>query len=145
MNITYTLFSFPAGAVSDRVGRKKMIALGLLVFIAGALTMALAASMLMLFAGFLVYGAFLAIMDVNQSTFASMLSKKSDRGTVMGAYHTVNGIVALPAGFLFGLIWSSFGSVGPLAAFGYASIVAAISLILLLAFIAEPKDNMAIV
>lgn len=95
------------------------------------------------FAGFLIYGAFLAVIDVNESAFASMLSKKSDRGTIMGAYHTVNGIVALPAGFLFGLIWSAFGASGPLVAFVYVSIVAAVSLALLIIFIAEPKDRAA--
>jgi len=141
MNVTYTLFSFPAGIVSDKIGRKRMIAVGLLIFISGALIMAIASSILVLLMGFLVYGTFLAVIDVNESTFASMLSKKSDRGTIMGAYHTVNGIVALPAGFLFGLIWSSFGDSGPLAAFGYVSVVAAISLVMLMIFIAEPKDN----
>ena len=141
MNLTYTVFSFPAGIMSDRVGRKKMIGLGLIVFIIGALVMAVAGDLLVLLAGFLIYGAFLAIMDVNQSTFASMLSKHSDRGTIMGAYHTVNGIVALPAGFIFGLIWSMFGASGPTAAFGYVSILAAISFVLLVIFIAEPNDQ----
>jgi MFS family permease len=141
MNITYTLFSFPAGIISDKVGKKKMIAVGLLIFIAGALTMALASSLIMLLAGFLIYGTFLAVIDVNESAYASMLSKKSDRGTVMGAYHTVNGIVALPAGFLFGLVWSTFGDSGPLAAFGYVSIVAVVSLVLLMVFITEPKST----
>ena len=141
MNITYTVFSFPAGIISDRIGRKRMIAIGLVIFIAGAMIMAFATSVLILLAGFLVYGTFLAVMDVNQSTFASMLSKKSDRGTIMGAYHTVNGIVALPAGFIFGLIWSAFGSDGPLVAFSYVSVVAAVSLIVLLIFISEPKSE----
>jgi len=143
MNVTYTLFSFPAGIISDKIGRKKMIAIGLLIFIVGALTMALASSALILLIGFLVYGTFLAVMDVNQSTFASMLSKKSDRGTVMGAYHTVNGIVALPAGFIFGLIWSAFGASGPFVAFSYISIVAAFSLMMLILFISEPKYETA--
>jgi len=139
MNITYTLFSFPAGIISDRIGKKRMIAIGLMIFIAGALTMAVASSIIVLFAGFLIYGAFLAVIDVNESAFASMLSKKSDRGTVMGAYHTVNGIIALPAGFLFGLVWGTFGDAGPLAAFGYVSVVAVVSLVLLTVFITEPK------
>jgi len=141
MNVTYTAFSFPAGSISDRIGRKKMMVVGLGVFIAGAMTMALSTSILMLLIGFLIYGAFMAIIDVNESTFASMLSKKSDRGTVMGAYHTVNGIVALPAGFLFGLVWSLFGSSGPMAAFVYVSVLAAISLLLLVMFIDEPRSS----
>lgn len=140
MNITYTAFSYPAGFISDRVGRKKMIAISLVVFITGAMVMALSTSVLMLLVGFLIYGAFMGIIDVNESTFASMLSKKTDRGTVMGAYHTVNGIVALPAGFLFGLIWSLFGASGPTAAFVYVSIIAAVSLLMLMAFIDEPKS-----
>jgi MFS family permease len=138
MNITYTLFSIPAGVVADRIGRKKMIAVGLLVFILGALVMALSTSLLFVFFGFLIYGTFLAIADVNQGAFASMLSKKTDCGTVMGAYHTVAGMTALPAGFLFGTIWKDFGV---LAAFGFAAGMAVIALIILLSFITEPRES----
>jgi len=138
MNITYTLFSIPAGVVADRIGRKRMIAIGLVVFILGALVMAFSTSLLFVFFGFLIYGTFLAIADVNQGAFASMLSKKSDRGTVMGAYHTVAGITALPAGLLFGTFWKDFGV---LAAFGYAAGMAVIAFVILLVFISEPREN----
>lgn len=138
MNITYTAFSFPAGVAADRIGRKKMIAFGLVVFVLGALTMAFADGLLIVFAGFLIYGTFLAIADVNQGAFASMLSKKSDRGTVMGAYHTVSGITALPAGVIFGLLWGAFGV---LAAFGYAAAMAMVAFILLVSFIREPHAD----
>jgi len=100
--------------------------------------MAFSTSLLFVFFGFLIYGTFLAIADVNQGAFASMLSKKSDRGTVMGAYHTVAGITALPAGLLFGTLWKDFGV---LAAFGYAAGMAVIAFIILLAFIEEPREN----
>ncbi|HUW42642.1 MAG TPA: MFS transporter [Thermoplasmata archaeon] len=138
MNVTYTFFSIPAGVVADRIGRKKMIAIGLVVFILGALVMAFSTSLLFVFFGFLIYGTFLAIADVNQGAFASMLSKKTDRGTVMGAYHTVAGMTALPAGFLFGTIWKDFGV---LAAFGFAAGMAVIALVILLAFITEPRED----
>lgn len=134
MNVTYTLFSYPAGAVSDRIGRKKMLMIGMLVFVAGAMSIALADSLPMVFFGFLIYGTFLAIADVNQGAFASMLSKSTDRGTVMGAYHTVSGLTALPAGVLFGLIWSNIGME---YAFGYASAIAIIAFVLLWGFVRE--------
>ena len=140
MNITYTLFSIPAGVMADRIGRKKMIAVGLVVFIAGAVVMALSFSMVFVFIGFLIYGTFLAIADVNQGAFASMLSKRRDRGTVLGAYHTVSGLTALPAGFLFGTFWKDFGI---MAAFGYAAAMAAVALALLIAFVREPVDSAA--
>ena len=140
MSITYMLFSIPAGVMADRIGRKKMIAAGLVVFVVGAIVMALSFNMLFVFIGFLIYGVFLAIADVNQGAFASMLSKKSDRGTVLGAYHTVSGFTALPAGFLFGTFWKEFGV---MAAFGYAAAMAAIAFAILLAFVREPTDNSA--
>ena len=134
MNVTYTLFSYPAGAVSDRVGRKKMLMLGMLVFVAGAMSIALADSLATVFLGFLIYGTFLAIAEVNQGAFASMLSKSTDGGTVMGAYHTVSGLTALPAGVLFGLVWSNIGMI---YAFGYASIIAIVAFFLLWGFARE--------
>ena len=137
MNITYTLFSYPAGAVSDKVGRKKMLMLSLIVFVLGAVTIALANSLTMLFLGFLIYGTFLAIAEVNQGAFASMLSKRTDRGTVMGAFHTVSGLTALPAGVVFGLIWSS---VGMIYAFAWASAMAIIAFFLLWGFVRESEN-----
>jgi hypothetical protein len=69
-----------------------------------------------------------------------MLSKRRDRGTVLGAYHTVSGLTALPAGFLFGTFWKDFGI---MAAFGYAAAMAAVALALLIAFVREPVDSAA--
>jgi len=140
MNITYTVFSFPAGIAADRLGRKKVLSVGLLVFVAAAAVMALSTSLVFVFFGFLIYGTFLAIIDANQGAFASMLSKSSDRGTVLGAYHTVSGVAALPAGFLFGTLWGHFGV---FAAFSYAAVMAVIAFVLLLVFISEPRDDAA--
>ncbi|MEM2839812.1 MAG: MFS transporter, partial [Thermoplasmata archaeon] len=137
MNITYTLFSYPSGSVSDRVGRKKMLMLGMLVFVAASMTIALSDSLVMVFLGFLIYGTFLAIVDVNQGAFASMLSRTTDRGTVMGAFHTVSGLTALPAGVIFGLIWSN---VGMIFAFGYASVIAIFAFFLLWWFVRESEE-----
>lgn len=138
MNLTYTLFSYPAGAVSDRVGRKKMLMLGMLVFVAGAMSIALAESLAAVFLGFLIYGTFLAIIEVNQGAYASMLSKSADRGTVMGAYHTVSGLTALPAGVLFGLVWSNIGMI---YAFSYASVIAVVAFFLLWRFVKESNNS----
>ncbi|MEM3039144.1 MAG: MFS transporter, partial [Thermoplasmata archaeon] len=120
----------------DRVGRKKMLMLGMLVFVAASMTIALSDSLVMVFLGFLIYGTFLAIVDVNQGAFASMLSRTTDRGTVMGAFHTVSGLTALPAGVIFGLIWSN---VGMIFAFGYASVIAIFAFFLLWWFVRESE------
>jgi len=135
-NITYTAFSIPAGVISDRIGRKPMIGAGLFVFVVAALVMAFADSTMIVLVGFLLYGLFFAIEEVNQRTYASELALSEQRGTVLGAYHTVVGFTALPAGLVFGLLWDTYGV---LVAFVFAAIMAVVAFAFLWFFVGESK------
>jgi len=138
MNITYTAFSIPAGIVSDRIGRKPMIGIGLFVFVAAAVLMAFANSTLVILFGFLLFGITLAIEEVNQRAYASQLAVKTERGTVMGAYHTIVGFTALPAGLVFGFLWDSYGVV---TAWLFAAVMALLAFVFLTALVKESKGQ----
>ena len=70
-----------------------------------------------------------AIVEGNQRAFVSDLSKKEQRATALGTYHTAVGLVALPASVIAGVLYEG---VRPEAAFVYGGILALIAAIVLL-------------
>ena len=101
--LTQMFFQYPLGRLSDRVGRKKIIILGLLVFIAGSVICAVSENIYMLIFGRLLQGA-----GAISSTITAMISdftKESERShamAVMGGSIAMSFIVSMMAGPLIG-------------------------------------------
>ncbi|RLE50967.1 MAG: MFS transporter [Candidatus Methanomethylicota archaeon] len=127
-NIAYALAALPAGELSDRIGREKVLASGYIAFALACLgftftnTFTTAALLLIL------YGVFRAITDTVQRAMASDLAKRRELGTAFGVLHTAVGLSALPSSTIAGLLWSMYGS---WAAFTYGAVLAIISTFLL--------------
>ena len=68
----------------------------------------------------LLLWAWLAALQ-SATALVSELADPQERGTAFGWYHMIAGLVAIPAGLLFGLVWKL---VGPAAAFGLTALVA---------------------
>ncbi len=137
-NVFYAAFAAPFGVLSDRIGRKKVIVFGYLLFSLTSLGFAFLPvigegfALIMIFIVlFALYGITHAIIDGNQRALASDLSSKELRATALGTYHTIIGLVELPASLIAGFLWQY---VTPAASFIYASIVSAISVILFFIF-----------
>lgn len=109
-NIVYTLLSLPSGIVSDRRGRSIVLITGYFFLSVTALGFAFARSLPQFFLLFGMYGIVDALINPNQKAFVSDLSDESVRGSALGAFQTVNGLVALPAGILAGYLWDRWTS-----------------------------------
>lgn len=120
-NITYTLFSLPLGALSDRMGRKKVIILGFLVYGLVYLGFGLANKSWWLWLLFAFYGLYYAFTDGAMRAFVADLTKEEKKATAYGIFHGTVGICALPASLIFGFIWQTFGT---LYAFSFGAILA---------------------
>lgn len=123
LNIFDAVFSAPAGALSDKIGRKKVIFIGYLLFSAVSFGFLVVSKfslnnlsnfgiLLILFA---FYGLFKAFIDASQRAFISDLSEPEIRGTAIGTFETLTGLEAIPAGLIAGFLWN-FSSV---YTFGY--------------------------
>jgi len=108
-NIVYTAFSIPVGILSDKLGRKRVLAVGYSLFGITCLGFIISNSSGLLVLFFAVYGITNAIVEGTQRAYSSDLAPEGLRGTGLGTFHTAIGLAALPGGILAGILWNSFG------------------------------------
>ena len=126
-NFTYAIFSMPAGIISDRIGPKKVLLTGFLLFSALYLLFGLAHSSLFLWLLFPVYGMYMALTEGVGKAYISNLVPLEKIGTSFGAYQTTIGLCTFFASIIAGILWTYIGVMAP---FLFGSIMAAISALL---------------
>jgi MFS family permease len=130
LNVAYAVSCFPIGALSDKVGRRRILAIGYFVSAVTCLgTALLTADFLFLVPVFLLAGFFTAITDTIEGTAAADLLPTESRGTGFGVLQTVNGIGDFASSAVVGVLWAL---ISPLLAFTYAAILSAAGGIILL-------------
>jgi MFS family permease len=127
--IVYSICAVPLGIVSDKVGRKPVLMGGYVLFGITSLGLLVTSSFYGILLFFIIYGIFYAMIDGTQRAFVVDLAPQHLKGTALGVFHTAIGLVALPGGYIAGLLWDK---VSPEATFGYGLILAIVSAVLLL-------------
>jgi MFS family permease len=122
--IVYSICVIPLGIVSDKVGRKAVLMVGYVLFGITSLGLLVISSLYGILLFFFIYGICYAIIDGAQRAFVVDLAPQHLKGTALGVFHTAIGLVALPGGYIAGLLWDK---VSPEATFGYGLILAIIS------------------
>ena len=130
-NIFYAALAIPLGIVSDKVGKGKVIIFGYLLFSLTSLGFAFLTSLPAFIVLFALYGITYAAVDGNQRAFVSDLSSQQLKATALGTFHTIVGLMALPASLIAGLLWQN---IAPEITFIYGSIPGFISVLLFIAF-----------
>jgi len=124
----YTLCTIPAGVISDKIGRKPVLITGYILFAALSIGLLFVSQLNTLVIIFIIYGVFFALIDGVERAFVVDLAPANLKGTALGTFHTVTGLIALPGGLLLGLLWDTFS---PNTTFLFAFILTACSLPLL--------------
>lgn len=138
-NLVYGSLSLPIGKLSDRVGRKRLLVAGYvlygLVYIGFALAPSLAtpnSALIPILVLFAVYGIYSAMNEGLEKALVADSAPEEHRATFIGLHATVTSIGLLPASLLAGLLWSLFGASAPfwfggalglLSAFGLAIVL----------------------
>jgi len=125
--VVYTICIIPAGILSDKIGRKSVLVAGYLVFAITSFGLIYTSNIYNILLFFVIYGIFYAMIDGVQRAFVVDLAPKHLKATALGTFHTAIGLVALPAGFIAGLLWDK---IRPEATFLYGLILVIISMFL---------------
>ncbi|MCQ3930667.1 MAG: MFS transporter [Chloroflexi bacterium] len=119
-NLVYTLFSGPLGALSDRVGRRKLILGGWAIYSLIYFAFALTTTGWQVWLVYAFYGLYYASVEGTAKALVADLVPKIQHGTAYGIYNATIGLMAFPASLLAGILWQGIGGwdgFGPRAPF----------------------------
>ena len=134
LNAAYAAISLPAGRLSDRLGRRRVIALGWGVYASAYLGFALATEIWQVWLLFAAYGIYYGIVEGAARAFVADLVPEEKRGTAYGLYHGVVGLTLLPASLIAGWLWQSYS---PSMPFFFGAGLAGAAVVGMIAFIKE--------
>jgi len=99
--------------LSDRLGRRRVIAVGWFIYALVYLGFALASEPWQVWLLFACYGVFYGMAEGVARAFVADLVPAEKRGTAFGLYHGVVGLTLLPASLLAGWLWQAFSPAAP--------------------------------
>jgi MFS family permease len=129
-NLVYTLVSTPAGSLSDRVGRRRIIVGGWLVYALIYLGFALAGTGWHVWVLYALYGIYYGLAYGTTKAMVADIVAPELWGTAYGTYNAVLGILDFPASLIAGLLWdgvSTWKGFGPSAPFFFGGALALIA------------------
>lgn len=125
-NISTSALAFPAGKLSDRFGRSRILVPGYLIYGIVYLGFASLSSRPAVVALFVAYGAYTAFISGAERAFIAENSPAGLKGTVLGLYGMLQGIGLLLSSIIAGLLWDSLGSGAPFVFGGVLGILSAV-------------------
>jgi MFS family permease len=121
--------SLIGGDLSDRIGRKKLIFAGWIIYAFVYCGFAFVNSPWQAWTLFIIYGTYFGLTEGVEKALVADLVGEDRRGTAFGLYNLAIGITVFPASLLFGLIWNRYGAP---AAFILSAVVSVVAAALLL-------------
>jgi MFS family permease len=135
MSAVYALTAYPAGAMSDRIGRRGVLIAGTATLIVADLVLAFAGSIVFTLVGVALWGLHMGLTQGLLSAMVADTAPAELRGTAFGLFTLAGGIAVLLASIGAGALWDGYG---PAATFTAGAVVTAVGLAGLLA-VAEPS------
>ena len=134
-NLVYTIVSTPAGSLSDRIGRRKVIIGGWLAYALIYLGFALAGTGWQVWVLYAVYGVYYGLAYGTAKALVADLVPAELRGTAYGTYNATMGLLDFPASLIAGLLWQGIGpwdGFGPSAPFLFGGAMALLAAVLMI-------------
>lgn len=110
MNVVYAGVAAPVGALSDRIGRRRLLAAGLVVLLVADLMLTLFGSVAGVLAGVALWGLHMGLTQGLLSTLVADAAPAPLRATAFGLFNLATGISLLAASVIAGLLWATFGA-----------------------------------
>ena len=120
-NTLYSGLSWPLGSLSDRIGKRRVLGAGLLIFAAVYAGFGLATDDVLVWPLMAVYGVYIAATDGVGKALVSDLSPVHDRATGQGMFKLATGGASVVASLVAGVLWQV---VAPEAVFALGAVAA---------------------
>ena len=120
-SFTASLINIPAGIVSDKIGRKKTIVLGWLIYSLIYLGFGITANQTAVLVLFLAYGVYFGLTEGVLKAFIADVVPPEKKGTAYGWYNFVSGATLLFSSIIAGVLWQIFS---PSVAFYFGAVMA---------------------
>lgn len=137
---TKVLSSLFGGDLSDRLGRKRLIVSGWILYAAVYAGFAFATHKVSLWILFLIYGIYFGLVEGAEKALVADLVRPEQRGTAYGLYNLAFGVTVFPASVLMGMIWDFRG---PAVAFLVSAVMGASAAVLLLIFVRPQRERIS--
>lgn len=125
-NLSYALIAYPLGALADAVGRKRLVVWSLLLYGLVYLGFGFASQAWLVVTLFFIYGVYSAGFEGSSRAYLAELVPPEEKASAIGLYHTVNGLLLLPASFVFGWLWQNVSASAAFLMSGGLALLAAL-------------------
>jgi MFS family permease len=127
-NLAYALLAMPAGMISDRLGRRRVMQSGFLIFAVVYAGFAIIKAPLLIWPLFALYGFYAAMTEgVGKAAIVDLVAPEH-RGSAIGFFYLLTGAAALIASTLAGWLWKEFGAA---TALGFSAVSALLAALLM--------------
>lgn len=109
MNIAYALTSYPAGALSDRMDRVVLLAVGFAILIVADLVLGLSVGLVGVTVGIVLWGVHMGLTQGLLAALVADVAPMDLRGTAFGVFNLFGGVALLVASVLAGALWDAAG------------------------------------
>jgi MFS family permease len=134
-HIVKVLSSIFGGDLSDRLGRRRLIISGWILYAAVYAGFAFVTSQVSVWILFMIYGIYFGLSEGAEKALVADLVRPQQRGTAYGLYNLAFGVTVLPASLLMGALWDWRG---PTTAFLVSAIIGSSAALLLLTSVKTP-------
>ncbi len=129
-NATNAIVAWPAGALSDRIGRRGLVASAWVIYAVCYAGFALATSAEWVLPLWIAYGTYYALSEGVGKALVADLAPRELRATGFGIFNAIQGAMILPASVIAGVLWSA---IAPPAPFWFGAACSATAVVMLLA------------
>jgi MFS family permease len=137
-NLVAALISYPAGALSDRLGRRNVLLGCFGIFLLAYLGFAVTSTFVVITAMFVLYGLYQGVFRAVGKAFASDFVPEPLRASGIGWYSTTIGLLQLVASLVAGILWDR---VGHPAVFYYGAASALLGMVALIVLIPNVRHT----
>jgi MFS family permease len=112
-NLVDAAIAWPVGALSDRIGRRRLIAIAWGLYAVAYAGFAMAGASSAVLPLWLIYGAYYGVNEAVGRALVADLARPDLRATAYGIVNAVTGLAILPASIVAGLLWDGIGQAAP--------------------------------